>query len=369
MNSLFSVTLLRWFAANGRSLPWRERDDAYAIWLSEIILQQTRVEQGRDYWLRFMQRFPTVEALAAATEDEVLRLWQGLGYYSRARNLHAAARQVVAMGGFPRSVEGLRQLKGVGDYTAAAVASMAFNEPAAAVDGNVFRVLARHFGIATAINTTEGRREFTALAAELLPPREAGTFNQAMMDFGATLCTPRSPRCADCPFVETCVARREGRVEELPVKLRKTTIRERRLAYIYIRCKGDTAIHRRGAGDIWQGLWEPVEIESPSLTPPWGGGFLRWRWKAPVITQWGMREWECWIMLFCWRRMLSMSSPIVSSSPTSISSTPLRVLPCPPTTSGFLSLRSTTTPSPVSLNASWRWCRKVILPTFYVSRR
>jgi A/G-specific adenine glycosylase len=271
MNSLFSVTLLRWFAANGRSLPWRERDDAYAIWLSEIILQQTRVEQGRDYWLRFMQRFPTVEALAAATEDEVLRLWQGLGYYSRARNLHAAARQVVAMGGFPRSVEGLRQLKGVGDYTAAAVASMAFNEPAAAVDGNVFRVLARHFGIATAINTTEGRREFTALAAELLPPREAGTFNQAMMDFGATLCTPRSPRCADCPFVETCVARREGRVEELPVKLRKTTIRERRLAYIYIRCKGDTAIHRRGAGDIWQGLWEPVEIESPSLTPPVGG--------------------------------------------------------------------------------------------------
>ena len=273
MNSLFSVTLLRWFAANGRSLPWRERDDAYAIWLSEIILQQTRVEQGRDYWLRFMQRFPTVEALAAATEDEVLRLWQGLGYYSRARNLHAAARQVVAMGGFPRSVEGLRQLKGVGDYTAAAVASMAFNEPAAAVDGNVFRVLARHFGIATAINTTEGHREFTALAAELLPPREAGTFNQAMMDFGATLCTPRSPRCADCPFVETCVARREGRVEELPVKLRKTTIRERRLAYIYIRCKGDTAIHRRGAGDIWQGLWEPVMVENGQ----WTGENGQWR--------------------------------------------------------------------------------------------
>lgn len=261
MNNRFSDQLLAWFAHHARPLPWRETDDAYAIWLSEIILQQTRVEQGREYWHRFLRQFPTVESLASATEDQVLRLWQGLGYYSRARNLHAAARQIVAQGGFPRTLEGLRALKGVGDYTAAAVGSIAFNLPAAAVDGNVYRVLARHFGIATPINTTEGRREFTALAIELLPPHEAGTFNQAMMDFGATLCTPRSPRCLECPFAETCVALREGRVEQLPVKLRTTRIQQRRLTYIYIRCNGYTAIHQRGAGDIWQGLWEPVEMD------------------------------------------------------------------------------------------------------------
>lgn len=261
MNDAFSVTLLHWFSTHGRALPWRETTDAYAIWLSEIILQQTRVEQGRAYWHRFVQRFPDVETLAAASEDDVLRLWQGLGYYSRARNLHAAARQVVALGGFPRTLEGIRSLKGVGDYTAAAVASFAFNVPAAAVDGNVYRVLARHFGIDTPINSTEGKRVFTALANELLPVKQAGAFNQAMMDFGATLCTPRSPRCIDCPFAETCVALREGRVEALPVKLKRTMVRERRLAYIYIRCNGETAIHRRGAGDIWQGLWEPVAME------------------------------------------------------------------------------------------------------------
>ena len=260
MNDVFSTTLLHWFSTHGRALPWRETTDAYAIWLSEIILQQTRVEQGRAYWHRFMQRFPDVEALAAASEDEVLRLWQGLGYYSRARNLHAAARQVVVLGGFPRTLEGIRSLKGVGDYTAAAVASFAFGVPAAAVDGNVFRVLSRQFGINTPINTTEGKREFTALANELLPVKQAGTFNQAMMDFGATLCTPRSPRCMECPLAETCVALREGRVEALPVKLKRTMVRERRLAYIYIRCNGETAIHRRGAGDIWQGLWEPVAV-------------------------------------------------------------------------------------------------------------
>ena len=257
----FSRTLLAWYRDFGRALPWRGTQDAYAIWLSEVILQQTRIAQGEAYWHRFMERFPTVELLAAASEDEVLRLWQGLGYYSRARNLHAAARQIVALGRFPDTLDGIRSLKGVGDYTAAAIASFAFGRDAAAVDGNVYRVLARHFGIPTPINTTEGKREFTALATELLPRGRAGEFNQAMMDFGAIQCTPQAPRCAVCPLAETCAALRSGSVEALPVKLRRTKVQERRLVYIYIRCKGETAIRRRPAGDIWQGLWEPVDGE------------------------------------------------------------------------------------------------------------
>ena len=263
--SAFTTALLRWFAQYGRELPWRGIGDPYGIWVSEVILQQTRIDQGTDYWLRFMERFPTVEALAAASEDEVLRLWQGLGYYSRARNMHAAASQIVDQGGFPRTIEGLRALKGVGDYIAAAVGSMAFGLPAAAVDGNVYRVLARHYGIDVPINTTRGKHTFEALAAELLPKEDAGTFNQAMMDFGATWCTPRSPRCEDCPLAETCEALRTGRVEQLPVKEKKLKVQERHLTYIYIRHEGMTALRRRPAGDIWQGLWEPLLIEDAPL--------------------------------------------------------------------------------------------------------
>ena len=257
----FTTTILQWFRENGRVLPWRETRDPYAIWLSEIILQQTRIDQGRPYWERFMQRWHTVEELAAATEDEVLREWQGLGYYSRARNLHAAARQVVALGGFPETLEGIKGLKGVGDYTAAAIASFAFGLPAAVVDGNVYRVLARHYGIDTPINTTEGKKEFAALAQSLLPPRSSSDYNQAMMDFGAVQCTPSGPLCPSCPLQETCIALREGRVDELPVKRKTLKVRERRLTYVYIRFKGETAIRRRPAGDIWQGLYEPLCIE------------------------------------------------------------------------------------------------------------
>ena len=263
--SAFTAALLRWFAHYGRELPWRGIGDPYGIWVSEIILQQTRIDQGRDYWLRFMERFPTVESLAAATEDEVLRLWQGLGYYSRARNMHTAARQIVERGGFPRDIEGLRALKGVGDYTAAAVGSMAFNLPAAAVDGNVYRVLARHYGIDVPINTTRGKHTFEALAQELLPVDEPGTFNQAMMDFGAIWCTPRSPRCGDCPVAETCDALRTGRIDQLPVKEKKLKVLERRFSYIYIRHEGHVALRRRPAGDIWQGLWEPLFVENAPL--------------------------------------------------------------------------------------------------------
>ena len=253
----FTATLLQWFRENGRDLPWRQTRDPYAVWLSEIILQQTQVRQGWDYWLRFVRRWPTVEALAAATEDEVLREWQGLGYYSRARNLHAAARQIVDMGAFPTTLEGIKSLKGVGDYTAAAIGSIAFGLPAAVVDGNVYRVLARHYGISTPINTTEGKKEFTALAQSLLPPSEASAFNQAIMDFGAIQCTPQSPDCAVCPLQLTCAALRENKVSQLPVKRKTLKVQERHLAYIYIRYQGKTAIHRRPAGDIWQGLWEP----------------------------------------------------------------------------------------------------------------
>ena len=261
----FTTTILQWFRENGRALPWRETKDAYAIWLSEIILQQTRIEQGRPYWERFMKRWPRVEDLARASEDEVLREWQGLGYYSRARNLHKAARQVVEMGGFPQTLEGIKSLKGVGDYTAAAIGSIAFGLPAAVVDGNVYRVLARHYGIDTPINTTEGKHEFTALAQELLPKDEASAYNQGMMDFGAIQCTPQSPRCMICPLQETCVALHEGRVGELPVKQKTLKVKELRLTYIYIRYNGMTAIHRRGKGDIWQGLYEPwLTDEVPS---------------------------------------------------------------------------------------------------------
>lgn len=261
----FAATVISWFRQNGRDLPWRQTRDPYAIWLSEIILQQTRIEQGRPYWERFMKRWPTVEALAAATEDEVLRQWQGLGYYSRARNLLTAARQVTARGGFPSTFKELLTLKGVGTYTAAAIASIAFDEPVAVVDGNVYRVLARYFGISTPINSTEGKKEFALLAQSLLPPKEPAAYNQALMDFGAMQCTPASPACHHCPLMETCSACQQGNVSSLPVKLRKLKVKERHFSYIYIRYKGQTALRRRPSGDIWQGLYEPLLIEDGVL--------------------------------------------------------------------------------------------------------
>ncbi len=281
----FTRTILQWFCANGRLLPWRETTAPYAIWLSEIILQQTRIAQGMAYWQRFMQAYPTVAHLAAAAEDDVLRLWQGLGYYSRARNLHAAARQIVAMGSFPCTLEGIRKLKGVGDYTAAAIGSFAFDIRAAVLDGNVFRVLARYFCIDTPVNTTPGKKLFAALAQSLLPQNTSHRFrpdgfslslsavsayNQGIMDFGALVCTPQAPQCSVCPLAETCAALREGRVDTLPVKNKTQKVKTRYLTYVYIRWKKKdgsvsysadaepmVAMRRRGSGDIWQGLWEP----------------------------------------------------------------------------------------------------------------
>ncbi len=257
----FTQAILDWYDANGRDLPWRRTRDPYAIWLSEIILQQTRIAQGQAYWERFMAAFPDVQGLAVASEDEVLRLWQGLGYYSRARNLHAAAKQIAALGHFPETLEGIRALKGVGDYTAAAIGSIAFGLPAAVVDGNVYRVLARHFGIDTPVGSTAAKKEFTARAQALLPQDRPGDFNQGMMDFGALICTPASPACLLCPLAGSCAALAAGRVDSLPVKSKAPEVQVRRFSYIYIRCQGRTAIRRRGPGDIWQGLYEPLVVD------------------------------------------------------------------------------------------------------------
>ena len=264
-SSSFSDILLSWYDANGRDLPWRRTRDPYAIWLSEIILQQTRIAQGQAYWERFLSAFPDVGSLAAADEDEVLRLWQGLGYYSRARNLHAAARQIASTGRFPDTLEGIRALKGVGDYTAAAIGSFAFGIPAAVVDGNVYRVLARHFGIATPVGSAAAKKEFTSLAQSLLPPDRPGDFNQAMMDFGATQCTPASPACLLCPFADNCAALASGQVDRLPVRQKGAAVQERRFNYVFLRFQGRTAIRRRGTGDIWAGLYEPL-VDDQRLT-------------------------------------------------------------------------------------------------------
>ena len=263
MNPVFSNSIEEWYRLNGRDLPWRHTQDPYAVWVSEIILQQTRVAQGMDYFNRFLSRFPTVEELAAANEEEVLLMWQGLGYYSRARNLHKAARQIVAMGGFPKTFEEVMKLSGVGEYTAAAICSICFGLPCAVLDGNVFRVLSRYFGIDTPIDTPLGKRTFRSMADEMLDTLQPALYNQAIMDFGAMVCTPKSPPCAVCPLVETCVAFACGNVSSLPVKARKTKVRNRYLTYLLLTdAKDRIYLQRRGEGDIWQGLYEPFCHES-----------------------------------------------------------------------------------------------------------
>ncbi len=256
MEGNFSKTLIDWYELNKRDLPWRNTEDPYRIWISEIILQQTRVAQGYEYFVRFMEYFPTVEVLAAAEEDEVLKLWQGLGYYSRARNLHQAAKSIVQAGGFPQTYEGVRALKGVGDYTAAAICSFAYQLPYAVVDGNVYRVLSRWMGIDTPIDSREGVKLFAALAQELMDKHHPGLYNQAIMDFGALQCTPASPECLFCPLAESCVARKNGQVDALPVKLHKTKVTSRYFNYVYVQAGIYTFINRRMGKDIWKNLYE-----------------------------------------------------------------------------------------------------------------
>lgn len=258
--NILTETLLKWYAGNKRELPWRDTKDPYAIWISEIILQQTRVVQGYDYFLRFMHRFPDVQALASASEDEVMKYWQGLGYYSRARNLHAAAKSM--NGVFPMTYPEVRALKGVGDYTAAAICSFAYSMPYAVVDGNVYRVLARYFGIETPIDSTEGKKIFAALAEEMLDKSHPADYNQAIMDFGAIQCTPQNPNCLFCPLSDSCSALSEGKVMRLPVKQHKTKTTNRYFNYIYVRTGAYTLVHKRTENDIWKNLFELPMIET-----------------------------------------------------------------------------------------------------------
>ena len=260
------VRLFAWYDEYCRDLPWRSTRNPYYIWISEIILQQTRVAQGYDYFVRFIERFPTVESLAAAPEDDVMRMWQGLGYYSRARNLHYAAQQIVAMGGFPTTYDAIRLLKGVGDYTAAAIASFAFDIPKAAVDGNVCRVWSRVFGIDEPIDSARGKQLITETAQALLPDAHAAKYNQAVMEFGAIQCVPRNPNCEACPLAHKCVALAEGRVGQLPSKSHKTKVEPRYLTYLYIHNAESLLLHKRTADDIWRNLYELPLIELPSAT-------------------------------------------------------------------------------------------------------
>jgi A/G-specific adenine glycosylase len=265
----FSKYLTSWYLQNKRDLPWRKTPQPYPVWLSEIMLQQTRVAQGLPYFLRFIEAFPTVHDMAAAPEEQVLKLWQGLGYYSRARNLHATAKQVAfEMGGnFPDSYAGLLKLKGIGDYTAAAIASISYGEAVPVVDGNVYRVLARYFGIDTDISQGSAKKQFTELAASLMPKDDASTFNQAMMEFGALQCVPKNPDCGICIFNKECVAFLTGRVNQLPVKLKKTKVTDRFFNYLIIKdAAGKTVVNRRGDKGIWHGLYQFPLLETGILT-------------------------------------------------------------------------------------------------------
>lgn len=259
-----SQILMDWYRNNQRDLPWRRTNDPYAIWLSEVILQQTRVEQGMPYWLRFMEDFPTVTDLANADEREVLRLWQGLGYYSRARNLHAAAKVVrdEYNGIFPNQYEQIRALKGIGDYTAAAISSFAFNLPHAVVDGNVYRFLSRIFEINTPIDSTNGKKEFFVLANELIDKSNPGMFNQAIMEFGAMQCKPSNPDCSVCPFNQYCQSFATNTVSEYPVKSKKTKTRNRYFDFLILSDEKNTLLQKREEKDIWQGLYQFPLIES-----------------------------------------------------------------------------------------------------------
>ena len=261
----FKNKLTNWYSDNKRSLPWRNTKNPYYIWLSEIILQQTQVKQGLPYYEAFIKQYPTVFDLANASEEEVLKLWQGLGYYSRARNLHTTAKHVAFEldGRFPNNYKDLLKLKGVGDYTASAVASIAFNEVAAVVDGNVYRVLSRYYGIKTPINSTDGIKEFKKLASNLIDKEQPATFNQAIMEFGATQCKPKNPNCTICPLNESCMALQKNMIEFLPVKLKKTKVKTRFFNFLVcIDNNKNTLLEKRTSKGIWQNLYQFPLIES-----------------------------------------------------------------------------------------------------------
>lgn len=263
--SYFTRRLMEWHQhSNTRSLPWKEEKDPYRIWLSEVILQQTRAEQGLPYYLRFTAAYPTVNDLAAAADEDAFRLWQGLGYYNRCKNMLATARIISEqMGGnFPDSYDGLMGLKGIGPYTASAIASFAFNLPHAVVDGNVYRVLSRYFGIETPVDSSDGKKMFGTLAQEILYKQHSAAYNQAIMDLGATVCTPQSPKCTECPLRSKCTALAEGTIPFLPVKEKKIVVKNRFFHFVLIRYKELVWIHKREGRDIWQNLNQPLLIET-----------------------------------------------------------------------------------------------------------
>lgn len=262
--NIIQDTLINWYEDNRRDLPWRHNPTPYHVWLSEIILQQTRVNQGWEYYLRFIEKWPTVNDLAKASEEEVLKMWQGLGYYSRARNLHKCARQVMEQyeGLFPADFEQLKRLQGIGDYTAAAIASIAFNLPHAVIDGNVYRVLARLYDIDTPININDGQKLFAQLADELLNHEQPGLHNQAMMEFGALHCTPKNPNCLLCPLQAQCLAFAHQTVMQRPVKLPKVKVTTRYFNYLVLRISDSVYLHKRSDNDIWKNLYDFPCIES-----------------------------------------------------------------------------------------------------------
>lgn len=261
----FSSILTLWYSINKRSMPWRKTKNPYHIWLSEIILQQTQVKQGLPYYEAFVTKFPTIFDLANAKEEAILKLWQGLGYYSRARNLHFTAKYIVNEldGVFPNNYKALLKLKGVGDYTASAIASFCYNEPTAVVDGNVYRVLARYFGIRTTINSTQGAKEFKDLASSLLNKDKPAEHNQAIMEFGALQCKPKNPDCNICPLNSSCVALKNNTIAELPVKLKKTKITKKHFNFLIIMSSNQEIVfQKRVKKGIWQNLYQFPLIET-----------------------------------------------------------------------------------------------------------
>ena len=264
----FCTPIHTWYSLNKRDLPWRTTRDPYLIWLSEIILQQTRIDQGLDYYNRFALEFPTVSDLASASEDQVLKLWQGLGYYSRARNLHFTAKYIQQQfhGIFPNDYKSILSLKGIGEYTAAAIASISFNLEYPAVDGNVYRVLSRYFGISTPIDSGAGKKNFYELAKELIKGNDPGMHNQALMEFGALQCTPKNPDCNSCPLNMQCYAFLNQKINELPAKQNKTKQRDRYFNYIVLLKENQTWLQKRTANDIWKNLYEFPVVETSEKT-------------------------------------------------------------------------------------------------------
>ncbi len=254
----FTQEIIGWYNEHKRDLPWRQTTDPYIIWLSEIILQQTRVEQGMPYFYKFREHYPTVKDFASADEGAILNDWQGLGYYSRARNMHYTAKMVMEQfgGQFPNNYEQLLHLKGIGEYTAAAISSFSNNEARAVVDGNVFRLLSRYFGIDNDINSGKGKKVFTELANQLLPVGHAGVYNQALMEFGSMQCRPKNPLCESCPLQLNCFAFKNQQIDKLPVKIKTLKIRERHFNYIVLVQDGQILMNQRGPNDIWQNLYE-----------------------------------------------------------------------------------------------------------------